>query len=54
MEKLIIPPNTNWYSPSIFHCIQDEGSLYGAMTKVVYVPSKNSKANVKVFDLMSK
>lgn len=55
MDKLIIPPNPNWFMPSWCHCTPDNGLIYGAMTKIVYVPPKTGNADeIKVVDLKSK
>lgn len=55
MDKLIIPPNPNWFMPSWCHCTPDNGLIYGAMTKIVYVPPKTGRSDeIKVVDLKSK
>lgn len=55
MNKLMIPPNPNWFMQSVCHCTPDNGLIYGAMTKIVYIPPKLGDENeIKVFDLKNK
>ncbi|CRK87478.1 CLUMA_CG001279, isoform A [Clunio marinus] len=56
MQKLVIPPNPNWFMQAICHCTPDNGLLYGAMTKVVYIPPEEEDASkdVKIIDLKNK
>lgn len=56
MDKLMIPPNPNWFMQSICYCTPDNGLLYGAMTKIVYIPpkSKIADAETKIFDLKNR
>lgn len=52
----MIPPNPNWFVQSIFFCTPDNGLIYGAMTKIVYIPPKSElgKKDIKVIDLKNK
>lgn len=54
----MIPPSADWFNPASFYCVPpDDGLLYGAMTKIVFVPSKNAASdisNIKTIDLKSK
>lgn len=57
MDKLMIPPNPNWFMQSICYCTPDNGLIYGAMTKIVYIPPKSKNAELaetKIFDLKNK
>jgi hypothetical protein len=56
MNKLMIPPNPNWFMQSICYSTPDNGLLYGAMTKIVYIPPKTEidSKDLKVFDLKNK
>ena len=56
MNKLMIPPNPNWFMQSIFFCTPDNGLVYGAMTKIVYIPPKSEigEKDIKVIDLKNK
>lgn len=56
MNSLMIPPNPNWFMQSTCHCTPDNGLLYGAMTKVVYIPPKTEvpAMGIKVFNLKNK
>jgi hypothetical protein len=55
MNKLLIPPNPNWFMQSIFFCTPDNGLIYGAMTKIVYIPPKSEvDSGVKLIDLKNK
>lgn len=57
MDKLMIPPNPNWFMQSIFCCTPDNGLLYGGMTKVVYIPPKTetgSSQAIRCIDLKNK
>lgn len=53
----MIPPNPNWFMQSICYCTPDNGLIYGAMTKIVYIPPKSinaESAETKIFDLKNK
>jgi len=56
MNNLMIPPNPNWFMSSVCQSTPDNGILYGAMTKLVYIPpaSEAASSQVKVIDLKSK
>jgi hypothetical protein len=55
MNKLMIPPNPNWFMQAACHCTPDNGLIYGAMTKIVYIPPKSENASeIKIFDLKNK
>ena len=56
MDGLIIPPNPNWFSQSVCYCTPDNGLIYGAMSKIVYIPpkSENVESKIKIIDLKNK
>lgn len=55
MNNAMIPPNPNWFMQSVSYCTPDNGLIYGAMTKIVYIPPKTASASeIKVIDLKSK
>lgn len=56
MENLIIPPNPNWFVPSICYNTPDNGIIYGATSKIVYIPlNKTTKdPEAKILDLRKK
>lgn len=56
MDNLMIPPNPNWFMQSTCHSTPDNGLIYAAMSKVVYIPAKtqNADSNIKVIDLKNK
>lgn len=56
MDKLVIPPNPNWFLQSICYTTPDDGLIYGAMTKIVYIPPKENTASceIKIIDLKNK
>lgn len=56
MDSLMIPPNPNWFMQSVCHCTPDNGLIYGAMTKIVYIPPKSEAASkaIRVIDLKNK
>jgi hypothetical protein len=56
MDKLIIPPNPNWFVPSTCYCTPDNGLIYGGTSKIVYIPPKReeSKDPVKILNIRKK
>lgn len=56
MEKLVIPPNPNWFIPSTCYCTPDNGLIYGATSKIAYIaPRQDSKhPAVKILDIRKK
>lgn len=55
MNKLMIPPNPNWFAQSCCYGTPNNGLIYGAMTKIVYIPPKTENADeIKVVDLKNK
>lgn len=56
MDNLIIPPNPNWFSQHVCYCTPDNGLIYGATAKIVFIPPKNEhKENkLKILDLKKK
>lgn len=57
MDNLMIPPNPNWFMQSVCHCTPDNGLIYGAMTKIVYIPPPKADAGdkeIKIIDLKNK
>jgi hypothetical protein len=57
MDKLIIPPNSNWFAQSICFCTHDDGLIYGATSKIVFIPPKSEKEvcdGIKILDLKKK
>lgn len=58
MDKLIIPPNPNWFVPSICYCTPDNGLIYGATNKIVYLNSHSEATTnnpvTKILDLRKK
>lgn len=55
----MIPPNPNWFMQSICYSTPDNGLLYGAMSKIVYIPPKPKEAKaaasgIRIFDLKNK
>ncbi|KAG5680415.1 hypothetical protein PVAND_009923 [Polypedilum vanderplanki] len=56
MDKLIIPPNSNWFAPSICYSTYDNGFIYGATSTITFIPPKNEKEEheIKIFDLKKK
>lgn len=56
MDNLIIPPNPNWFSQSICYCTPDNGLIYGATSKIAYIPPRNEQevTQMKILDLKKK
>lgn len=55
-NNLVIPPNPNWFMQSTCHSTPDNGLLYGAMSKIVFIPpkSENADTRIKIIDLKNK
>ncbi|CAO1380587.1 unnamed protein product [Diamesa serratosioi] len=55
MDKLIIPPNPNWYMQEACCCTPDDGFMYGAMSKIAYIPPKSKpELKIRTFELEAK
>lgn len=58
MADSMIPPNTDWFNPSSFFCVPPNNCLlYGAMAKVVHIPSESvapENRQIKAIDLRTK
>lgn len=53
----MIPPNPNWFMQSLCFCTPDNGLIYGAITKIVFIPptSKDTaESEIKIIDLNNK
>lgn len=52
----MIPPNPNWFLQSICFATPDGGLIYGAMTRIVFIPSKENAASngIKTIELKNK
>lgn len=57
MDKLIIPPNPNWFVPSTCYCTPDNGLIYGAASKIVFISPKQEEAKdpaIKILNIRKK
>lgn len=57
MDNLIIPPNPNWFVPSICYSTPDSGLIYGATSKIVFIPLHNESTKdpaAKILDIKKK